>query len=257
MRILIVTQDDPFYINPLLRDLLLEPKNQVVGVILSKRNRLHTQKSPADWSYANTLRIIVGNLRFIWMGIRYLIHKVPFLGGNVLVKQARKQGIPVATLSSFNSPKSLAYIRSFSPDVIILQTLNIVKQEFLDIPKKGVINRHHSLLPRNRGRLSPFWALYHGDEETGTTIYIPSEGIDEGEILIQETVEIKNDDDFNSLTKKLYVASRGAIQEALNLLRRGERINFETINHPTYNTIPTKKEAIEFRAKLNRKRKNF
>jgi methionyl-tRNA formyltransferase len=44
----------------------------------------------------------------------------------------------------------------------------------------GVINRHNALLPKNRGRLTPFWVLYKGEKETGVSIHFIDEGIDSG-----------------------------------------------------------------------------
>jgi len=56
----------------------------------------------------------------------------------------------------------------------------------LNIPKIGVLNRHNALLPKNRGRLTPFWVLYKGETETGVSIHFVTEDLDAGDIIVQK-----------------------------------------------------------------------
>jgi methionyl-tRNA formyltransferase len=111
-----------------------------------------------------------------------------------------------------------------------------------------VINRHNALLPKNRGRLTPFWVLYKGEKETGVSIHFIDEGIDTGEIIVQKKYKVRNNDTFNSLVKRNYEIAGKAMLEALDILESG---NYSLIPNDdgcaTYNTTPDMKHAWEFR----------
>lgn len=70
-------------------------------------------------------------------------------------------------------------------DLIINQNQNILKKELLSIPKIGVINRHNALLPKNMGRLTPFWVLYKGEKVSGVSIHFVTEELNAGDIIVQ------------------------------------------------------------------------
>lgn len=89
-------------------------------------------------------------------------------------------------------------------DVIINQSQNILKDEILSIPRIGVINRHNSLLPKNRGRLTPFWVLYKGKKETGISIHFVTKQLDAGDITVQKRFPNEKKDNFNTIVKKNY-----------------------------------------------------
>ncbi len=120
----------------------------------------------------------------------------------------------------------------------------------LSIPKIGVLNRHNALLPRNRGRLTPFWVIYNSEKETGVTIHFVEEGIDSGEILIQKRYKVEVDDNFNTLVNKNYAIASKAMIEAIELLETGF-LDFmpNDDEKATYNTTPMFKEALNYRMK--------
>ena len=114
-----------------------------------------------------------------------------------------------------------------------------------------MINRHNALLPKNRGRLTPFWVLYKGETESGVSIHFVEEHIDSGDIIVQKKFSIEKADDFNSLVKKNYQIALKTMLEALDKLENG---NYQLIKNDdasaTYNTIPTLREAIKYRLKI-------
>jgi methionyl-tRNA formyltransferase len=111
-----------------------------------------------------------------------------------------------------------------------------------------VINRHNALLPKNRGRLTPFWVLFKEERETGVSIHFVTEEIDAGDIIIQKRFVVENNDNFNKLVKKNYKFAYIAMKEALDKLERGDKNYLKNdSNYATYNTIPTLKEAWKFR----------
>src|SRR6056297_1184789 len=58
------------------------------------------------------------------------------------------------------------------------------------------------LLPKNRSRPTPFWVLYKGEKETGVSIHFVEEGVDSGDIVVQEKYPVSKKDTFNTLVKK-------------------------------------------------------
>ena len=96
------------------------------------------------------------------------------------------------------------------PDcVVVVAYGKILPKWFLDLPPKGVINLHASLLPKLRGSAPIQRALMSGEEVTGNTVMLVSEEMDAGDMLSQEEVRIEEEDNFYTLSEKL--ATRGAV----------------------------------------------
>jgi len=83
--------------------------------------------------------------------------------------------------------EALAYVLQFAP------------QEFTAIPRHGMIQFHPSLLPRYRGPSSINWPIIRGDTRTGLTIFRPTDGLDEGPILLRKETPIGPDDTLGSV----------------------------------------------------------
>jgi len=117
---------------------------------------------------------------------------------------AQKLGLHVLQPPTLRDTGVLEDLRALSPEVIIVVAYGqILRREVLDIPVRGVLNVHPSLLPRWRGA-SPIPAcILAGDERTGVTIMLMDTGMDSGPILAQEDVPIHDDDTSRSLSDTL------------------------------------------------------
>ena len=82
---------------------------------------------------------------------------------------------------------------------------DIIPQAFIEVPGRGAICYHPSLLPRHRGASAINWAIIQGDRETGITWFWPDKGIDTGPILLQRSEPIRPEDTAASLTERLAV----------------------------------------------------
>ena len=78
-------------------------------------------------------------------------------------------------------------------------------QEVLDIPKLGSINVHASLLPKYRGAAPMQWALINGEEKTGVTTMFMDAGIDTGDMLLKEEIQITDEDNLETIHDKLMI----------------------------------------------------
>ncbi|MBU6429167.1 MAG: methionyl-tRNA formyltransferase [Cyanobacteria bacterium REEB65] len=98
----------------------------------------------------------------------------------------------------------IAALRELAPAVACVVAYGqLLPQEVLDLPAKGCINLHGSLLPAYRGAGPVQWALIHGDTQTGVTTMLMDAGMDTGPMLLSRTVAIDPLDDVSSLSAKL------------------------------------------------------
>lgn len=95
-------------------------------------------------------------------------------------------------------------IKELNAEIFVVASYGkIIPKEILEIPKFGCINIHGSLLPKYRGASPIQSALLNGDKKSGITIMLMDEGMDTGPILDQETISIKESDNFPSLSEKM------------------------------------------------------
>ncbi|MEK7841236.1 MAG: methionyl-tRNA formyltransferase, partial [Deltaproteobacteria bacterium] len=117
---------------------------------------------------------------------------------------ALKHNIPVFQPEKIKDEPFITAIRNFSPDVIAVVAYGkILPKAILDIPPKGCINVHASILPKYRGAAPINWAIINGEKETGITTMLLDEGMDTGDMLLTEKVEIRDDDTASSLHDRL------------------------------------------------------
>ena len=117
---------------------------------------------------------------------------------------ALKHNIPVFQPEKIKDEPFITAISNFSPDVIAVVAYGkILPKAILDIPPKGCINVHASILPKYRGAAPINWAIINGEKETGITTMLLDEGMDTGDMLLTEKVEIRDDDTASSLHDRL------------------------------------------------------
>ncbi|MEK9170452.1 MAG: methionyl-tRNA formyltransferase [Patescibacteria group bacterium] len=111
---------------------------------------------------------------------------------------------PIAVFSNAKEPLDAGYLKSLSADFFVVASFGkILKKDILDVPGKGIINVHPSLLPKYRGPSPIQSALLNNEKETGVTLFFIDEKIDHGKILAREEMQIANSDNYASLMEKL------------------------------------------------------
>lgn len=249
--------DDPIQTYRFIKEIIDAKENQIVGLAIPKGDRLTISKGKSKITYVFSLLLIMGFWNFFKTSFKTVVFKIKKKLFEIGVSKdpsiaayAASKNIPVKIIATPNSKKFRTYLETLDLDIIINQSQNIVKKELLNIPKIGVLNRHNALLPKNRGRLTPFWVVYKGDTETGVSIHFVEEGIDSGDIVVQKKYKVKKNDNFNTIVEKNYTIASGAMIEAIELLENG-LLDFIPNNdyEATYNTTPTFKEALNYRNK--------
>ena len=147
-----------------------------------------------------------------------------------LIVEARERNLPVYQPKSFrNNEEVAAECEAIKADLGVMAFVTkFVPSTFLDIPKHGTIQYHPSLLPLHRGPSSINWPIIQGRSETGLSIFWPDDGLDEGPILLQKTVQIEPEDTLGSVYfNKLFPLGIEAMLEAVNLVREGRAPKIE------------------------------
>lgn len=133
---------------------------------------------------------------------------------------AASKGIAVFAPEDINHPLWTEKIRDIGPDIIFsFYYRKMINQSILDIPPRGCLNLHGSLLPKYRGRCPVNWVLVNGEKETGATLHYMTAKPDDGDIVCQKTVEIGDGDTARSLHDKVAMAASVLLDEALPQLK--------------------------------------
>ncbi len=108
-------------------------------------------------------------------------------------------------------------LKALNADIMITCAFGqILSQEILDIPRLGVINIHASLLPKYRGASPIHYAILNGEKTTGITIMKTDIGIDTGDIILQKSLDISEDETCGELFDRLSVLGAECILQALS-----------------------------------------
>ncbi len=135
---------------------------------------------------------------------------------------ARGEGIPVLTPDRPRGERFLEELRALAPDLsVVVAYGHILRKEVLELPPRGSVNVHASLLPELRGAAPVNWAVARGHDRTGITIMRMTEGMDEGPILLQRELAMGPDDTASGLYLRLSVLGAETLVEALALLELG------------------------------------
>lgn len=137
-----------------------------------------------------------------------------------LKEAAMARGLTPLQFASLKSPEAAqAMIESKADICVMAYVLQFVPQELAKLPQHGTIQYHPSLLPKYRGPSAINWAIALGEEKTGLTIFRPSDGLDEGEIILQKEVPIGPDDTLGTVYfDALFPLGVKALLEAADLV---------------------------------------
>lgn len=140
-----------------------------------------------------------------------------------LLELASREGVDVITPVRVNSAGFYDKAASYECDLFASISFNqIFRLPLLELPPEGVINCHAGKLPFYRGRCVLNWVLINGEDEFGVTVHYADEGIDTGDIILQECYPITDEDDYASLLAKADPACAELLHRAVTLIRKGE-----------------------------------
>jgi len=117
---------------------------------------------------------------------------------------ALSHNLPVLEPVRLKDEAFIKTLKGLAPDFIVVVAYGkILPESVLEIPKKGCVNLHASLLPKYRGAAPINWAIINGEKETGISVMLMDRGMDTGPVLMKEKVEISDDDTAETLSPRL------------------------------------------------------
>ena len=137
---------------------------------------------------------------------------------------ALEKNIPVyQPLKVRNNIEFIEEMKKLNPDVICVVAYGkILPKEILDIPRLGCINVHGSLLPKYRGAAPIQWAIINGEKQTGITTMYMDIGMDTGDMILKETVDIGEDETTGELWERLSALGGKLLVDTLKLIEEGK-----------------------------------
>jgi len=151
----------------------------------------------------------------------------------------RLPGVPVFEGQAFRSPEHVARLRALRPDYLLsVHFPYMVPAEVLAIPAVGTLNLHPAYLPYNRGWHTPTWAICEGTPY-GATLHWVDEGVDTGDLALQERLDIQPDETAHELYQRVLELEVNILKRAIPLMRD---FKLPRVPQPTAGTGHSKKD---------------
>ncbi|MFD1167308.1 methionyl-tRNA formyltransferase [Sphingobacterium daejeonense] len=137
-------------------------------------------------------------------------------------KFAVSQNIPVLQPVKLRDPEFLAELKSFNADLQVVVAFRMLPELVWNMPEKGTINVHASLLPNYRGAAPINHAIINGEKKSGVTTFLLQHEIDTGNILFSTEVEILDNDNAGDLHDKLMLAGAELLIRTVNAINKND-----------------------------------
>ena len=247
MKIIVITQDEPFYLamnfNYLLKS--LPEHSEIVACVVNDASPFG--KKETFLQKAKKTYHIFGSKFFLYYSFKFIRSKFDI--NKRLDSVLKKFKIPKIILEkNINNKESVEIIKSYQPDLLISILGNqIFKEQIFNLAPKGCLNLHTALLPKYRGLMPTFWVLKNNEKYTGVSVFYVDKGIDSGSIVVQEKVQIghRTQEELIVLTKKIGMK---CIAKAVDLIHNDSVEIIQNDNDKmTYFSFPTKEDVKHFK----------
>lgn len=170
------------------------------------------------WAHKAFDKIVMDNsLEIQFLTVRYDKQDVE------LIKKAKENHIPIELSANINSEEFINRMKKYRSDLFVSMSFNqIFKAEMINLPAYKTINCHAGKLPFYRGRNILNWALINDEKEFGITVHYLDEGIDTGDIILQETYPITDEDTYHTLLTRAYAGCADVLYRAIKMIQVGE-----------------------------------
>jgi len=254
LRLLFITQDDPFYVRLFFEEFFKHCKSldEIAAVVIA-----HAMGKKSYAKLARQMYDFYGPGNFMKMGTKYAIRKMLVHlpnafrknGGFNLAQLCGNYEIPVIYESKINSTDFLTRVKGMNIDLIISVAAPVIfKKDIIQLPKYGCINIHHAPLPKYRGMMPNFWQMYHDEKRVGMTIHEINPKIDDGRIILQKEVDIDQRETLDALIKRTKRIGAHLMIEAIEMIRSGNVKYLENrADEGTYFSFPKREDVREFK----------
>jgi methionyl-tRNA formyltransferase len=262
LRIVFVTQEDPFYIAEFFRSFFADsragsgiaefPGAWILDTLGQKDSAGLLRRMYGLYGARNVVRLAA---RYAGRRLRAELHDRAGTGNAVTVQQIlRGQGIDVQRCANINGPAALEAVAAARPDTIFsISATQKFGAAFLALPRLGCFNSHSGDLPRFRGMMPTFWTLYENEPNATVTVHKMAPKIDAGEIWRRERIPIGSDDSLDDVilaTKRLSARMMWSLVEAL---REGSvELQANDESQKRYYKFPTTRDSAILRSRGRR-----
>jgi len=163
-----------------------------------------------------------------------------------VARWADSNSIPCVETNNVNAPQIIKEISAYGPDLIIVIAFGQkIGNELINLPRKGAINVHASLLPKYRGAAPINWTIINGEKQTGISIIALAEKMDAGDILAQETTEVLPNETAGRLHDRLVQMAAPLLLETLDNIANGTAV-YTPQDHSKATLAPKLKKSDGF-----------
>lgn len=153
----------------------------------------------------------------------------------------------LTTIKDVNEQEFIRKLNNINPDLIISVYFNqIISEEVIDIPKKGIVNIHPAYLPDYKGISPVFWSLANSEKYAGVTVHYIDKGVDTGNIIEREKIKIEKDDTEDSLYWRICEIGSPLLIRAVDKIRAG-RVQLVENKGGRYFSLPTEDAVRKYR----------
>lgn len=147
---------------------------------------------------------------------------------------AQENQLPIFQPEKLRNPEFLNEIKNLGADIFVVVAFRMMPKILFEMPRLGTFNLHASLLPDYRGAAPINYAIMNGEKETGVTTFFINEKIDEGNILLQESLEISFEEDAGMLHDRLMNLGSELVVKTLDGIAENSLVEREQkqINQP-------------------------
>ncbi|MFC7071579.1 formyltransferase family protein [Halovenus rubra] len=249
--IVIVTQDDPFYMPSFFQEFFDRIENSVSIQMVSILDVLDDDFV----SFVRRMYRLYGPVNFCRRGLHYcyrtVIDSVGYKNYSV-GSVAGQYNIPVESRDNVNTTEYVDTIAANDVDVILsVSAPQIFNEELLDAPNWGCINVHTADLPKYRGMLPTFWALYHGDDKIGSTVHTMEAEVDRGQIVRKSYFPVDESTTLDEAIVRGKKEGGRTAAEAVNAISSGDVSLREMNGEESYFSFPSIEQRREFQRRGN------
>ena len=135
---------------------------------------------------------------------------------------AVENGLTVLQPEKLKNPEFLEELKALKADLQVVVAFRMLPEVVWNMPSKGTINLHASLLPQYRGAAPINWAILNGERESGVTTFFLKQEIDTGDVLFSQKVEITEDMNAGDLHDALMVIGAQLLSKTVNAIENGD-----------------------------------
>ncbi|MEX0878338.1 MAG: formyltransferase family protein [Thermoanaerobaculia bacterium] len=243
MKIAFFAADDPLYLPDFFRRVLDERGSDTIAVYLTPPLYRNQTRLAAAWRYLRTFGP-GATVRLIGRLLRSRRER------RSIAAVCRDHGVAVETISDVNAPEFLERLRSQAPDLVIsVSCPQLFRRPLIEVPSRGLLNIHGSILPAYRGVLPAFWMLANGERRAGVTVFLVNEGIDTGDVCGQEVFEILPEESLDQFLRRSKAFAAELLLKVITAFEGGTaRPARLDLTQGSYHSWPDRDAVARFRA---------